>query len=358
MTAGIHKKTHLWTGMGPTNSKRYYEPSNFIKCEKCNNALVHEIWSTQDVVYACTACGFSKSYSHVSFGIQVKVPNYISLTKTHTPDKLFFSDGVTLQQRMLRAKEFRVHSLTNRVAHEKWETWANQNTIEIVKLAALAETHTLGADPKLSYDKNPMIHLKDYIDKAKGVFLHFVTIRYTKKNRKLQKIGDAINYGLKNAKSVMWIGGYSKLNPDETLYNAAHRLVKPYVSLYDYEEFNKKKHVFNYTNRIQTPTYITGPTVFKSHGKSQKELDIYVDKLLTDLNKSLPEEEKIQVVLNTGNTGVETSVIRWAVKNNIHAVVVNLPSIMCLNEDGYNQYDTTESAINRILNRQSPDNYE
>lgn len=330
-----------------------YNPSIFKECEKCGGAVYHTIWDEEELVYSCQECGFSKKYSHVSFGIQVKVPNYISLTKTHVPDKLYFSDGVTLQQRMHKSKEFHVHTLSKRVAHDKWEMWAKQNTIEIVRLAAIAETHTLGADPKLDYEQNPMIHLKEHIDSMKGIFLHFVTIKYNKKSRKSQKIGDAIDYGLKNAKSVMWIGGHSVLDPDETFYNAAHRLGKPYVSFYDYVEFNKKKHVFGYTNRIQTPTYITGPTVFKSHGKTQEELDLYADELLTDLNNALPDQDKLQVVLNTGNTGIETSVIRWAVKNNIHAVVVNLPGIMYLNEEGYNRYDTVELAINRLLNRTS-----
>ena len=354
MISGMNKRPHFSGFAQAMNTSTRYDPSKFEKCEICGGSVVNSIWiGNDDTVYNCSECGFSKSYSHVSFGIQVKVPNYISLTKTHAPDKLFFSDGVTLQQRMYKSKEFHVHNLSKRIAHDKWEMWAKQNTIEISRLAAMAETHTLGSDPKLDYDQNPMIHLKEHIDGMRGVFLHFVTIKYNKKSRKSQRIGDAINYGLKNAKSVMWIGGHSTLNPDETLFNASSRLFKPYVSFHDYVEFDRKKHIFNYTSRIQTPTYITGPTVFKSHGKTQEELDIYVDKLLTDLNTALPDQDKLQVILNTGNTGIETSAIRWAVKNSIHVVVVNLPGIMYLNKDGYNRFDTIELAINRLLNRTS-----
>jgi len=349
MTGGM---TTAAGAYGPS-TQQVYKTDHFSNCEKCGNKLSFGYWTTDRHLYSCNACGFKKSYSHVSFGLIIKVPNYLSLTETHAPNKLFFADGSTLEQRMRRHKEFYVHTLTKRVAHDKWEMWIKENTIEIIKLASLSERHNLGANLKLAYEDNPMIHLKEHINKAKGIYLHFVTMRRgSKKTRKAQTIGDAISYGLKKSKSVVWLGGCEIFTPDETLRNAAARLYKPYVNFYDYKDYNPKQHIFGYTNKIQTPTYMTGPSLHKS-GKTQEEMDIYTDKFLTDLNDSLPERDKFKVIINTGNTGIETSVIRWAIRNSIYSIVVNLPSIMYLSDTGYNRYDTLELAIERLTNRRA-----
>jgi hypothetical protein len=205
---------------------------------------------------------------------------------------------------------------------------------------------------KAPLDKNPMLHLKKPVNEAKGVYLHIVTMRVNKKSRKAQKIGNAIDYGIKKSKSILWIGGEDNkpMKAGETLGSVAIRLHKPLAGFYGYKDYNSYSLEENIAHYVGTPVYITGPSIFTA-GRSQEELDIYVDSFLTNLNNELPEENKLKVIINTGNTGVDTSVIRWAMKNNVYSIVVNLPAIMFINQDGYNRYDTEESAINRILDR-------
>lgn len=353
MKAGVHRRPHMATGSSTTASpnKDMYKSDQFTKCELCGGSIQSgwSVWSDSDYVYRCEVCGFKKSYSHVSFGFYRKIPNYISLTKTHSPENLYFSDGSSIMDRIMKHNSMYIKSKGS--TDSKWNMWIKENTIEIVKLAALADTHTLGSDIKLPYDLNPMVHLKNPINEARGVYLHIITMKANRQARKQQKIGDAINYGLKNSKSVIWLGGDGNTNSaNEALSSASVRLHKSFIGYYGYKQYNEYSIEGDLDSHFGAPVYITGPSIFTAK-KSQDELDEYVDLFLTNLNNELSEQNKLKIILNTGNTGIDTSVIRWAIKNNVYSIVINLPAIMFLNAEGYNRYDSPESAINRILDR-------
>lgn len=340
----------------PGYSSKTYNIDKFKECEKCGGSIRHPLgWGDKiDTVYVCTACGFQKPMSHVSFGFYMNIPNYVSLTETYASHKLFFSDGSTVEQRIGKHRVTYLESKS--VAHQKWELWIKENTIEMVKLASIADTKNIGADPKLSYDRNPMEHFKKHIKEHQGQYLTFVSIKSNKPNRKQQKIGHAIDHGLKNCKSVIWIGGKKEMSrPEEVLFSASTRLNRSFLSFESYKDlFLQKSPPRNVSvKHFGFPVYITGPSIIEVQKDvdlwTQEILDIYVDRFMTDLNNSLPEEHKFKVIINTGNSGVDTSVIRWAVKNKIYVVVVNLSIIMYLNQQGFNRYDTVETARERLL---------
>lgn len=333
----------------PAVNSKYYIPDNFEFCEKCGHHISHHMnIYGGNVVYSCPGCKFKKSFSHVSFGHIIKKPNYLSLTKTHCADNLYYSDGVSIKTRLTKTKEFYTPQISKAVAHRKWEMWANDNLIEIANLASLSENHTLGADPNLPYEDNPMEHLWEYIKDVQGIYLHGTTIKLNKKNHRNKTIGHAIEYCLRKSKSVLWIGESFHKNTEQSLANACIRLHKPYYGIH---QFNRLADIEDIQSHTATPVYVTGPTVFTSK-RDQEFLDKAVDKFMTNLNNSiLFDKDKIRVIVNTGNTGVETSAIRWAIKNNIYCVVVNIPGYMYLNEAGYNRYDGNfEHTVNRILN--------
>jgi len=352
MKAGVYRRPYTPTGSTVSINKDMYKVDQFTKCEMCGGDIIQ--WSrsailSSDYVYGCEACGFKKSYSHVSFGFYRKIPNYISLTKTHSPENLYFSDDSSIMDRIMNNNPINLKSKES--IDSKWNMWIKENTIEIVKLAALADTHTLGSDTKVPYDLNPMIHLKNPINETQGVYLHIITMKANKQSRKQQKIGNAINYGLKNSKSVIWLGGDGNANSaNETLSSASVRLHKSFIGYYGYKQYNEYSIEGDLDSHFEAPVYITGPSIFTAK-KSQDDLDKYVDLFLTNLNNELSEQNKLKIILNTGNTGIDTSVIRWAIKNNVYSIVVNLSAIMFLNTEGYTRYDSPESAINRILDR-------
>lgn len=330
--------------------KQQYNPDDFKYCEKCGtNVSGGYGYIFDEAVYRCDNCGFKKKLTHVSFGFYRKIPNYVSLTNTHQPSMLYFADGSTIEERI--ARHDKKYFSSTKKAHEKWQQWADENTIEMVKIVSLQEVHNVGIDLKLKSDDNILIQLKEELDSMKGIYLHFIAVKKGKTSRKAQKIGHAIDRALKKSKTVVWIGGHETIDlpAQVNLRNASARLGKACFEFKGYKEpENYENWEGGFGGVVGFPVYITGPSLYTS-SKSQEELDEHVAKLLTHIQNVSDEKDKIKVILNTGNTGVETSVIRWAIKNNIHSVVVNLPTIMFLNADGYNRFDTTSSAVARIL---------
>jgi len=330
-----------------------YKSDSFTKCEMCGGFISGYGYIYDEAVYRCDDCGFKKKPTHVSFGFYRKIPNYISLTNSHHPSNLYFSDGTIVEDRIktLSKKYFS----SPKKAHEQWQLWGKENTIELVKIAALKELYNVGIDLKLQSTENILLQLKEEIQELEGVYLHFIAIRKGKPSRRAQKIGHAIDHALKKSRTVVWLGGHKTISLDAqvNLRNASARLGKSYFEFTGYENPEKYENwEGGFEGVFGFPVYITGPNLYTS-GKTQEELDAHVSKLLTHVQNISEDRDKIKVILNTGNTGIETSVIRWAVKNNIHSVAVNLPTIMYLNSEGYNRFDTTSSAIERILGETS-----
>lgn len=337
----------FYTRTQPFQSGLLYPPGYFPKCEKCGG----EVYSSSyynGCVYTCQVCEFRKAPSHVSFGLFVKIPNYHSITHTHAADKLFFEDGSSIYSRIIKHNNKFITS--KEIANKKWEMWINQNTIEIVKLAALSEKYNLGCSEEIDDNYSPGIHLLPHVKKRKELYLTFLNIVEYKSNKRRVRIGSAIDYALKKSDSIIWLGKLTSAG--ETMLSASIRLNKyryPFLEIENFSSYlpllNKSQAVFGF------PVYITGPSMYDVRGKyTQEELDLKVDKFLTDANNSLPAEHKIKIIVNTGNSGIETSAIRWAVKNNIYSVVVNLSSVVSVKEDGSNEISSVTYAIQRLLN--------
>jgi hypothetical protein len=324
-----------------------YPPGYFTKCEKCGG----EVYSSSyynGYVYTCQVCEFRKSPSHVSFGLFVKIPNYLSITHTHAADKLFFEDGSSIYSRILKHNNKYIPS--KEIADKKWEMWINQNTIEIVKLAALSEKYNLGSSEDVADNYNPGTHLLPHIKKRKGIYLSFVNIVENKANKRRVKIGNAIDYALKKSESIVWLGKLTSAG--ETMFSAGIRLNKCRYPFLEIENFSSYLPLSNKLHLgFGFPVYITGLSMYDVRGKyTQGDLDLKVDKFLTDVNNNLSAEHKIKIIVNTGNSGIETSAIRWAVKNNIYSVVINLSSIVSVREDGGNEISNVTCATQRLLN--------
>lgn len=336
-----------------------YTHDSFDKCEKCGCSDIYTAWNP---VYECSDCGFNKPESHVSFGFYLKIPNYRSLTKSHSAEKLVFADGQSIAKRLEHAVTFRHNGtryVSPRIAKEKWDLWIKENKIEIVRLAAIADTHILGSDPKMDKSHDPMIFLPGAIQEQRGIFLSIISMKTnagTSKKKK-QKIGNAINFILRNVKFSYWIGGTHPGHPiAKTLESANIRMNNTHKSFFRYRPFEEYIKTYSSIEKLResyyAPMYITGPSIYDciKHGFTQEALDEYVDKFLTSWDNSLSEISKIRVILNTGNTGIDTSVIRWAVKNERYVVVVNLDQTIYLYEDNKVYADQTNSyTIKRLL---------
>ncbi len=317
-----------------SDTDKGYDYNSFKECEKCGNKDLQTEWLAD--IYACNVCGFDKPISHVSFGFYLKIPNYRSLTKTHAADKLFFSDGRTIEKCFLKSRAFRYKGVALGNKHDAaahWTRWVRENKVEIIRLAAIADKYTLGADHRMEVLYNPMNYLTEPIKEQQGIFLSILNIKHNVgKKRSRQKIGNAINYILRRTRYTFWLGGTHPGHPASVILQSANnRLNNYHRSFFGYKNYD----AYSSSNALQThritdyaPVYLTGPSISDcmKHGFSQENLDVYVDKFLTDWDNDLPENAKLRVILNTGNSGIDTSVTRWAIKNNRYLIVVNLHS--------------------------------
>jgi ribosomal protein L37E len=339
---------------GPAEKIVGYTHDSFHKCEKCGNKLIKNLWVE---VYKCAECGFDKSRTHVSFGFVLKITNYRSLTKTHAAEKLLFSDGKSIKQRLMNSKYNTKKYTSLYKAKTIWDRWIKENKIEIIRLAAIADTYTLGSDPKMDNYNNPMLFLPEAIQELQGVFLSILSVKTHKGySRKKQKIGNAINFILRNVKYSYWIGGLQSDQMSRTLESANIRMNNTYKGFFGYKRFEEYKKTHSSVGKLlesyYAPMYITGPaiSVCMNHGFTQESLDEYIDEFLTSWDNKLPELAKIRVIMNTGNTGIDTSVVRWAVKNNRYMIVVNLPRTVCILENNEPHSDSSNSdTIKRLL---------
>jgi len=233
----------------------------------------------------------------------------------------------------------------------------------MVRLSAIADHHNIGHNPLVAPELDPITYLLKDIKERQGIYLTMFGVDYPKNFKKKQKIGHAISYALRKSKILIWLGGSHAGHPvARILQSAGIRMYKPQAAFYGYKTFDKYKfikkpgHWPEFLTALYesffTPIYITGPSMQDcvNHGFTQETLDKYVYKFLTDLDNSLKNKSKLRVIINTGNTGVDTSVIRWAVKNNRHAIAINLKDSMYQNEKGYVSYDgNMSSKIDRLL---------
>jgi hypothetical protein len=354
------------SGYAKQPMKYQYTDTTFKVCEKCGAELEKNIWSTIKAVYSCNECGFSKSFSHVSFGFTIKIPNYKSITETHAANKLTFNDNMTIKRRIKNSLTSKLSTVTT--AKNIWDKWARENVVEIVRLTALKERFNLGADPKLSYEDNPMNFLPEHFRAQKGVYLNLISIT-TNKAKKIQlynKISYAIDYISKKTTATVWIGGTHPNHPAANiLASTAHRNNKPFIEFAGYDSFEfyrrdegflDKAYIPRKKSNLADPVYITGPPIHEclKHGFKQENLDVYVATLLTSWDEKLPEKNKLKVILNTGNSGIDTSVIRWAIANDRYSIIVNVPTFMYLNEEGYIRSGGRTEVFNRILHPERP----
>jgi len=124
----------FYTRTQPFQSGSLYPPGYFPKCEKCGGEVYSSSFRSE-YIYSCQVCEFRKIPSHVSFGLFVKIPNYLSITHTHAADKLFFEDGSSIYSRILKHNNKYISS--KEIADKKWQMWINQNTIETVSYTHL-----------------------------------------------------------------------------------------------------------------------------------------------------------------------------------------------------------------------------
>lgn len=323
-----------------------YNSSKFPTCEKCGSSNLAPLLFYNDSVYRCITCGFQKSTSHVSFGFHFKIPRYHSLTNTHSADKLFCIDGTRLSTRI--DEPYTSFPSPKRTKH-LWDTWIKEHTIEIIELAAIAENHILGCDhQKIHEDFNPLNFLTEAIRDQKGRYLNLLTMRSDVRHRK-NKISDAIQYGVKNSDSVMYIGPSSKESKYcNFLENTCIRFHKQFKHFPNFKHFvDNEPSMPSNTNTL----FITGPNIYicKKYGYDQGQLDRYFDKFLTKLEQSLKEDQKLRVIINTGNSGVDTSVIRWAINNNKYSAVVNTKNFYFVDEQNSVYSSSEEETINRLM---------
>ena len=346
-----YASTGSWTGQSPPPPPGL-SMDMFSACEKCGSPDIHYSFETK-VVYVCSRCEFEKLDTHISFGFILKIPNYRSLTKTHSAEALVFNDVSSIEKKLSSGGN----------DHRTWNNWIKENTVEIVRLAAIADNFNLGANSKLPDSRNPMLNLSEAIKEQQKVYLSIISAGPQSSRRycgRKKKIGTAINYILRASKYTFWIGGTRAGHPvSNMLRSATVRINHEYGEFLKYEEFEDYPTDLKIIKKLRAsyyaPVYLTGPSIVDcvKHGFTQQTLDEYISDFLTAWDNSLADNSKLRVILNTGNTGVDTAVVRWAVKNNRYMVVVNLnPAIYAQPEDWLGVDHTSTVTINRLLDRE------
>jgi hypothetical protein len=325
-------------------AKKHRTNIQFDYCEKCGNALLNGPANYfSSYLYHCTKCGFKKEAGHVSFGVRMQFSNTYGLRDTHVAEHLKFHNGVSIKKHLLGIKQQYVadKKLSPQVVKKVWNRWAENNPIEIIKLAAISDQYILCCN-NVAEEDNPINYLTPYIKNVKGSYLQLIDGR-RKRKKNINKIKDAIRYIIRNINAAIWINLGNKIpiinenNLQASLARSHKHFFRSVVELYNYPQLN-------------FPLFVTGPDISRLNMK-QKDVDDMIFKELDYI------KHDVNIIINTGNTGVETSALRWAVKNNKYAVAVSVNWFPYGDKTGYLSYDgDANTFIDRILNTSFEEN--